>query len=283
MFVWVTSQASQDPLDTDNDQQSLLNFCGTVGNNVIFLDVWLYLGGANWTAAKVSRMRQFLDVAHRSGIRVYALCGAPDWGTNHAWVMSNIVEPVIAFNAMGTQQSHQFDGVCLDVEYWTDEGTYPPSTNLPGLLDLVKAIKSRSDGELAVGVCAGFFLTDGTRTAIDYDGTLQVDGYHMMDVADFVVVMAYRDHAEDNGTDGPGQETLLQPWYDYASQVGKNFGLYCGSETINITPTYITYYGATKATMEAQHTLISMYFTSTTNSVFVGQAVHSYDGWKAMT
>lgn len=283
MFVWVTSQASQDPIDTDSDQQALLNFCGTNGVNVLFLDIWRYLGGTNWTAAKVSKMRQFLDVAHRSGIRVYALCGDLGWGTNHSWVMANIVEPLIAFNAMGTAQSHQFDGVCLDVEYWADEQNNPPATNLPGLCDLIKAIKSRSDGELAVGCFAAFYLCDGARPAIDYNGKLQADGYHMMDTADFVVVGTYRDHAEDGGSEsGPGQITLFQPWYDYASQQGKNLGLYAGSETIDIQPAYITYSGGTKAAMEAQHTLISAAFTSTTNSSFIGMAVHSYDGYKVM-
>jgi len=282
VYVWVTATASQDPLDTDSDQQNLVNFCGTNGVNVLFLDIWLYLGGANWTAAKASRVRQFLDLAHRSGIRVYALCGAPDWGTNHAWVMNAIVEPLIAFNAMGTQQSHQFDGVCLDVEYWMDEATYPPATNLPGLCDLARAIKARSDGELAVGCFAGFFLCDGARSPIDYNGKLQQEGFHMMDTFDFVSVGTYRDHANDNGTDGPGQKTLFQPWYDYASSQGKNLGLYCGSETISITPAYITYQGATKAAMEAEHTIISAAFTSPTNSSFIGQAVHSYDGWKVM-
>lgn len=283
MYVWVTATPSQDPLDTDTDQQNLVNFCGTNGINVLFLDIWQYLGGANWTSSKVTRMRQFLDLAHRSGIRVYALCGNTDWGVNHAWVMNAIVEPVIAFNAMGTQQSHQFDGVMLDVEYWTDEANYPAATNLPGLCDLVKAIKSRSDGELSVGCFAGFFLCDGARAPIDYNGKLQQDGYHLMDTCDFVVVGAYRDHAEDNGTDGPGQITLFQPWYDYASQQGKNLGLYCGSETISVTPAYVTYQGASKASMEAQHALISAAFTSTTNSAFIGQAVHSYDGYKVMT
>ena len=31
MWVWITAQASQDPLDTDSDQQALLNFCGANG------------------------------------------------------------------------------------------------------------------------------------------------------------------------------------------------------------------------------------------------------------
>jgi hypothetical protein len=285
MYVWVTANAAQDPLDTDTDQQNLLNFLddANVGCNVLFIDIWRYLGGSNWTNTKRDRMRLFVDRAHRSGVKVYALAGDLGWGTNQAWVMKNIIEPVMAFNAMSLDVSGCFDGFLFDVEYWTDEGTYPASTNLPGLCDLIRATKQRTN--LEVGCFAAFYLKDasGERPTVNYNGKDAQDGEHLMDVCDFVSVGTYRDHAEDNGTDGPGQITLMQPWYDYATGQGRNFGLYVGSETIDITPAYITYHGASKATMQAQHTLISNHFTSTDNAVFMGVAVHSYDGWKAMS
>lgn len=285
MYVWVGSTALLDPIDVDADQQSLLNFCGTNGINVLFLDMWRYLGGSNWTAAKVARVKLFLDAAHRSGIKVYALAGDLGWATVQQWVMKNIVEPLMAYNAMCTKPSEQFDGMMLDVEYWQDETAYPPSVHLPGFCDLVKAIKQRSDGELSVGCFSAFYLKDNTstRAAVTYNGKSAQDGEHMMDACDFVVVGAYRDHAADGGAEvGPGQISLFQPWYDYASQEGKNIGLYCGSETISITPAYITYHGATKATMETEHTLVSNAFKVDANAVFMGQAVHSYDGYKVM-
>lgn len=286
MFVWVGSTPASDPLDTDSDQQALINFCGStnVGCNLIYLDIWRYLGGANWTAAKVTRMKQFLDVAHRSGIRVYALCGDLGWAVNQAWVMKNIVEPIIAYNALSTKTSEQFDGLCLDVEYWADEAQYPPATNLPGLCDLMNAIRTRADRKISVGCFAAFYLKDnsGTRPPVAYNGKWAQDGEHMMDAADFVIVGSYRNHAADNGTDGPGQVTLFQPWYDYAGAQARNIGIFAGSETTNVAPAYITYYGMTKAQMEAQHTVISAAFQVPANAAFIGQAVHSYDGWKAM-
>lgn len=285
MFVWVTATASQDPLDTDNDQQNLINFCGTNGINVIFLDIWRYLGGSNWTNTKRDRVKLFNDAAKRSGIKVYALCGDLGWGTSQQWVMKNIFNPLLAYQSMCTKTSEQFDGLILDVEYWQDEVTYPPSTHVPAVCDLIKAFKKMSDDKLAVGCFAAFYLKDntGTRSAISYNGKSAQDGEHFMDTCDFVVVGSYRDHAEDNGTDGPGQISLFQPWYDYAVGQNKNFGLYAGSETINISPSYVTYYGVSKATMETEHTLVSNAFKNENNSVFLGQAVHSYDGWKAMT
>jgi len=273
---------SQDPLDTDADQNSLLSFCGTNGVNVLFLDIWRYLGGTNWTAAKVARMRLFLDAAHRSGIKVYALCGDFGWATNQQWVMKNIVEPVMAYNITSTKQSEQFDGFLLDVEYWTDEVAYPAATHLPALCDLVKAIKARCDGEMAVGVFATFWLKDdgvaggSPRALLTYNGKSAQDGEHLMDVCDFVAVGAYRDTAAD-------QTAVFQPWYDYACTQGKNFGLYCGSETTNVSPSNITFFGQTKAAMEAVHTSVSATFAVATDSVFIGHAIHSYDGYKVMS
>lgn len=275
MFVWVTSQASQDPLDTDTDQQALINFCGANGVNVLFLDIWRYLGGSNGSATKTARLRLFLEVAHLSGIRVYALAGDLGWGQTHSWVMSNIVEQLLAYQAGCNEVSQQFDGACLDVEYWADENTYPPENHLPGLCDLIKAIRSRSDNSLSVGCFAAFYLAANDRTPVEYAGALAVDGQHLMDVADFVVVGAYRDTSAE-------QILVFQSWYDYAKQEGKNFGLYCGTETTDVSPANITYFGSTKALMEIQLTAVSTAFVSATNSVFIGHAIHSYDGYKVM-
>ena len=75
---------------------------------------------------------------------------------------------------------------------------------------------------------------------------------------------------------------MFQPWYEYASQSGVNKSLLAGSETTNVSPAYITYFGATKSAMEAEHTLISTTYSVGSNSVFWGQSIHSYDGWKVM-
>lgn len=273
MFLWTKTT-----FDSDTEQQNILNFCGTRGVNVIYADAYGWIGGSNWDLTK---LRQFVLKAHQSGIKVYALWGNVDWGTNHAWVQPNIVRKYEMYQAVATADE-EFDGMMLDVEYWTDEGTYPASTNLPGLLDLVTAIQQKG---IKVGLFAAFYLKDSTstRATVTYGGVAKQDGAHMMDVADFIVVGAYRDHAEDNGTDGPGQISLFQPWYDYAIEEKLERGLYCGTETINISPSYITYFGATKSSMEAEHTEISDAFSDNDQSVWQGQAVHDYAGWNAMS
>lgn len=290
LFIWVTATPSQDPLDTDNDQQAILTHCNNHKINVIFLDIWQYISTGSFNATKQGRIRQFLDVAHRSGIKVFALAGAVDWAVNQGWVGRNILQELANFNSMGQRQSDQFDGMIFDVEYWTDETNYPASTNLPGLMELVKSAKKILGDGKQVGVCAGWFLKDdgsggSPRPTVLYNGKNAQDGEHMMDVSDFVVVMSYRDHANDNGTDGIGQISMLTPWRDYltGSQQLDKAMLFGASETIDISPSYATYYGQTKTAMEAEHTLISTAFNGTSNLQWVGMAIHNYDGHKAMS
>lgn len=281
IFVW----GATDEITNDTNKQTLLNWCRDRGINTVFLDIWRFLGGANWTTTNKDNVAEFIDAAHKSGIQVLALAGNVDWAVNQAWVAKNIIQPLAKYQAMHNTSFPKslFDGVIFDIEYWTDEGTYPPSTNLPGLLDLVTATRTKLN--IPVGVFSAFYLKDNsaTRPNISYRGKSAQDGEHMMDVCDFVVVGAYRDTANFNAGNGqPGQIDLFQPWYDYASQAGKNFLLYCGLETINITPTYITYYNQTRTFMEGEQTTISNQFQVTGNSVFLGAAIHDYNGHKAM-
>lgn len=272
-FLWDKTK-----MDSQSEQQAIINFCGSNGCDTLFLDAWGWIGGSSWNA---SALQTFIKALKDSGIKVYALWGAVDWGTNQAWVQPNIIRKYDNFQALGTAEQ-QFDGMIFDVEYWTDEGTYPASTNLPGLLNLVKACKQRG---IVTGLFAGFFLKDNSssRPSVSYNGKSAQDGEHMMDVADFIVVGSYRDHADDGGAEsGPGQKSLMQPWIDYASPAAKCL-LYSGSETINVSPAYVTYFGASKSSMEAEHTKVSDAFTAAANSVFAGQAVHDFAGWSAMS
>ena len=287
MFVWVTATASQDPLDTDTDQQALLNFCGTQQVNLLYLSIRQYISSGRFNATKQTRLRSFLGAAHQSGIKVMALGGNLDWAVNQHWVGRHVLGELAQFNAMGASASHQFDGFCFDVEYWQDEATYPPATNLPGLCELVKSAKKVLGLGTLVGVFSAFAFKDntGVRPTVLYNGKWAQDGEHLMDVCDFVVVGAYRNTAEENlGNGQPGQIQLMQPWYDYAvGNQNQVAALFCGTETTVVTPSYITYAGMTKAAMEAQQTLVSAAFSPPSNLAFHGIAVHSYDGWKAMS
>jgi len=282
VFVW----GATDEITSDTDKQNLLDWCRDRGVNVLFLDIWRFLGGGNWSTSNANNIAEFINAAHKSGIQVHALCGNVDWALNQAWVSKNVIQPLAKYQALHNNSFPKslFDGVIFDVEYWTDEGTYPASTNLPGLLDLVAATRSKLN--IPVGVFSAFYLKDNTATrpSVTYRGKSAQDGEHMMDVCDYVVVGAYRNTANYNSGNGqPGQIDLFQPWYDYASQAGKNFLLYCGAETISISPAYITYHGQTRTFMEGEQSTISTAFQVGGNSSFLGAAIHDYTAYKAMT
>jgi len=271
-------------IDTDPHLQTLLNFCSSNGANVIFQDIYSYLGGANWTAAKLLRMQTAVNNMHLSGIKVYAYAGNTDWGKNQQWVQKNIIYPFMKYQDLASTNTRMFDGMHLDIEYWTDAGQ-SADVACPQLCDLGRNIRKTIG--LPVSCFAAFYLKDtsGTRPSFSYQGKTAQDGEFLMDNFDQVVVGAYRNHANDNGTDGPGQISFFQPWYDYQNQAGKNVGVLCASECANISPAYTTYFGMTRTAMEAQHALISSAFSPSpsTNSVFLGQAIDSYSSWSAMS
>lgn len=284
MYVWNPLSA----VDTDAHLQTLLNFCCNNGVNVVFIDFYSSLGGANWTAARLNRMQVALDNMHKSGIRVYALSGDVAWTYSQQWVLKNVIQPFMRYQNVSPLATQRFDGWSLDIEYWTD-AAQQAAVACPQICDFMRALRAITG--LPVGAFAGFYLKDNTATrpAFSYQGKTAQDGEFIMDNADFVVVGAYRNHAADNGTDGPGQISLTQAWIDYAKQVGKNIGIYCGSETQNQQPAYITYFGMTRTQMEAQHALISAAFApagtlaAPVGSAFLGQAVDEYVSWAAMS
>jgi hypothetical protein len=279
MFAWVTTDPSQDPLASTSSQQAMINYCGANGCNVVWLDMWNYLGDGNASPTKLALLRQFLDGAHRSGIKVYALAGNYDWAINQSWVNKNIVQPVNWFQAQAATETQKFDGLLLDVEYWTDVNQQA-SVSCPKLCDLMRSMRKIT--QLPIGCVAAFYLKDsnGSRASFSYQGKTAQDGEFLMDNADFVFVGAYR-NAADTKKNIAGQKALFQPWYNYASQVSKNDPLFCGSLTVQASPSYTTYYGKTKTYMEGEHTKVSNQFLAT-NMVFSGQAINNYDGWKAM-
>lgn len=271
MYVWV--RPATDPMANESTQQALITFCAANGVNVLFLDIWSYLGRPNMTEAKAARMRAFLDAAYRSGIRTYALSGNVDWGVQHAWVMGNIVDPLIAFNAAGKKPGERFEGMSLDIEYYQNPAQYPPAIHLPGQCELIRAIRGRT--RMPVGAFAAFAMKGPAAASVQYAGKVAQEGEHLMDVCDFVVVGSYRDTA-------PAQIGVFQPWYDYARTQRRPVGLFAGTETIAVPESYVTFFGQTKAVMESQHAQVSAAFTREQNAVFLGHSVHDYDGYRAM-
>lgn len=282
MFVWIPQVGgANDPFNTDTTMNSLLSFCSSNGVNVLFLDMWVYLGGANFSTAHAQTFQKFIHFAHASGIRVFALAGNTDWGHNQQWVMSNIVKNIAQYQAYcvsnTTNTFGMFDGVVLDAEYWTTPGY--TSVEPAGMCDLMRAM--RSVLHIPVGFAPTVWLADSTSAALSftYNGVTQLEGLHLMDNADFCVVQDYYNNSTQ-------QITGFDNWYNYAKTSGKNLGLYCASLTDSGfgSASYWTGSSGAKATMESNHTTISNNYTAAgTDASFRGQAIEQYSSYKNMT
>lgn len=284
MFVWCGAAGSAgDPLGTDTKMQTLLNFCSNKGVNTLFLDIWSYLGGGNWSTAHFQSVQKFIHYAHASGIRVMALAGNTDWGVNQQWVARNIVRnlaqyQLLADSASSTLDGSSFDGVMLDCEYWT--GSYS-ATDVIGLCDLMNFMRTAL--QMSVGCFTTQWLADPASAAISvtYNGVTQVEGLHLMDHSDFVVAGCYNNNSAT-------QIGMFQNWFDYASlsAAKRNFGLWCGSETLSGLGSLSYWTGAAGAlsAMETAHTAISAAYTAApnTNATFRGQAIHAYSSYSLM-
>jgi hypothetical protein len=289
MFVWIpTAGAASDPISTDAKMQSLLNFCASNGVNLLYLDIWQYLGGGNWSTAHYQQVQKFIHYAHASGIAVWALAGNNDWQHNQQWVMNNITRHLVQYQALSeasstTNIAGQFDGVMLDVEYWTVSGY--TAADVVGLIDLVKAMKTVLN--LPVGCFMSQWQADSTSAAltVTYNGDTGLEGLVVMHHVDAVVVGCYSNNG--GGVTGATQVAMFANWFNDActTGAGKNNGLWCGSETDAGQPAGTSYSGETKATMEANHTAISNSFTGTpnTNAVFRGQAISTYASYSGMS
>ena len=281
MFAWINGAAggTYDPIKSDSTIQSLITFCGNNNINLVYLDTYSYLGGANWNPAQMARAVRYLKT---SGIRVYALAGNTDWAHNQQWVAANYfrklanyqtIQDGLTVSGLSGTGGANFDGLLLDAEYWTVSGY--TSTEPIGLCDLMNAARRYLD--IPVGCFATQWLADPSSAAltITYNGVSQLEGLHLMDHADFVSVGCYNNSSTT-------QISMFGNWYSYAATaaVGRNFGLFCGSETASGlgSQSYWTGSSGAKAAMETAHTAISSNFTAApnTNMVFRGQCIDPY-------
>ncbi len=290
MFAYL----SPDPLGTDANMQALLNFCSTVGVTRLFMDMYNYLGGGNWTTTHQTRFELLCQMAHESGIRVYAYAGNTTWGESSltSWVVANIIRPLQKYQSLCTLPSQLLDGLVFDVEYWTDD-TQTASVVCPGLCDLMwrtREMLQMPGTKFEVGCTAAYWLADttNTRASFSYQGKTAQDGIFLMDNADFVVVLDYFNNATAN-SNGAGIEADHTAWNNYATSLFESAPvkgpakLFVGVETQNETPSYISFYGMTKAQMETQLTAVSSYFTAVGARAYLGACVDDYTAWSAMS
>lgn len=276
MFVWVgTPGSEQDPMATPEKRDTLVAFCQAHDINILYLDMFRYLGTTNWSSQNVATYQSFIQAATAAGIAVWGLSGDVDWSDPGIknWVVNNIINHIRDYNLASTPEQ-RFSGFMYDVEYWLDNGQ-TATAGLTGLCDIIQSFRTNTG--LPAGAFAPFFFMDNSRPNVSFNGNSKQEGAHLMDFADAVVVGAYR-KAANPFDDQNGQIQLMQPWMTYAPNgVAKVF---CGAETNDIGDANVSYLDITYTEFEAEQTLITNEFEDVDN--FGGISIHDYTGFSAL-
>lgn len=210
-----------------------------------------------------ARYAPFVADAHARGLRVWAVAGDATWAQNSsAWV--GWTSEVTDFG--------QFDGIVADVEPYllTDWSNSRKRSRLISsyLKNLKAATQAAGSTEMLVAVPFWWDLAEyRTKGKTLVEQTLLV--------ADGVVVMAYRDHAD--GTDGIVDHAGFE--ISAGSALGKR--VVVGVETGAASADKVTFLEEGKAAMDAELVKVEAAFSGA--SSYGGIAVHHYASYSTMT
>lgn len=255
LWVWNTARIIQQP----NEIADLIQFA----RHQRIESLWLQLPykmtshkparSASCEILLPDRLRRFLKLAHRAGLSVHALDGAPEFVVPHYHhVPLAVIDAVIAFNLESQATEATFDGVHFDNEPYLLPQWISP-THRTDLLQAYLTLNAEcqrkaSRANLVYGVDIPFWwdkpAADGGDSVglVLFSGITQPVSYHCIDMLDVVGVMDYRNTAD--GADGiiaHGRSLL-----EYAEHNG-GCDVYIGVETFHAPDTRVLFtFGPTR-------------------------------------
>ncbi len=285
LFVWHFN-------DTDNVltlasyQNELITTCRNGGFNLVFLGVEPFLSPMYRNSSTIWGVQNLVAKLHNAGLQVYALMGQGGpygdgyarspvgYGTNKQWTITNIIKPIADYNATAPANS-RFTGFLMDNEYY-NTGTYSSQEPI-GTCDLLKTARTMLPG-LKIGHTPNWLLTDpNIAMTVTYDGYSKLEGFHILDQCDFVVVQTYRDGYTL-------QVPRFDPWFEYVLKSTKNTQLFMASSVETDIEALYTYNHLTTGDKvnlwNNLNTVSSMYQTkSGTRSIWMGNAIEMFDAY----
>lgn len=212
MWVW-----DADPLLTDaRARAELIAFSRLQRVGTLWVQVGVTAGSTRGGIEPASlrnpaAWRVFIADAHRAGLRVEALDGAPEYALAELHhVPLGVVDAIIAFNDASAPEE-RFDGVHFDNEPYLLPGWSDPEERTRILEEYLalnaeaqRRIRERSS--MVFGVDLPFwwhYVNDATGRAhaeVEFRGVRKAATFHCIDLLDNVGIMNYRNVAE--GTDG---------------------------------------------------------------------------------
>ncbi len=244
--------------------QQIVNNAAASGFNVIYMNVdsSLNLSGAA-LANYESSLNTLLTDAAEQNISVDAEAGTNTWWQTANW---STPEAIVSFVA-NYNQAHQvkFRGVQFDIEpYTTSQYQSDPAGTLTQYVEMVEAL-AKQDGYYGMPLSFDipFFYTQATGApAITVDGVTDYPFNQLVRVLSTwvpngrLILMSYRNTANGSG----GTIDISSPEIQIANS--SDVQIIVGQETGPVTPSYVTFYGMTKAQMAAQVAIVNQAFAS---------------------
>jgi hypothetical protein len=259
---------------TEASRTELLNFCRSHRIDT------LYLFAYDLRPPIDRDYRALLRQAHRAGIAVHALAGDPRWGkSQYHSVALEWLKAVEEFNAQ-SGKGDRFDGIHTDIEVYLLSKSWKeqPAVLLGGYLDLHAELARRireSGQPLHLGMDIPFWFDDDPSYRILWQGKVKLPAQHVLDIADSVTVMAYRNFAE--GSDGTIH--LVSMELDYADRIGKKVVI--GQETQEgLYPAYVTFGGTSCELLKSELNKIERAVGHRPS--FGGFAFHHYESYRKL-
>lgn len=288
MWIWnfevITDQAKTD---------ELFAFAQEKGVNLFYMNTGNELEGEDSAVTKYPLLyRAFNAKAHQMGIDVEALDGASAWvRTENQNVPLSRIQRIVEFNAGCSSDAEKFDGIHHDNEPYTlpdwDERMVEIADEYLRLCSQSVEICHANNLTYAVDIPFWYDVTAGVDS-ITYQQATKAMNYHIIDLVDYVGVMAYRDFAE--GKDGIEYHTKDE--INYAASVSKD--VIVGVETYDVpdkeaNPPKVTFYQEGEAYMNGEIDKVENYFVNlamkenVAGAGFKGMAIHYYDTYRAMS
>jgi hypothetical protein len=234
------------------------------------------------------KLRAFLQESSREHLRIHALFGEPEHALtkNHERVLAK-VDALAAFNESSSQSGGRFAGLHLDVEphglaVWKKADDAEKGRLLTQWVEMNAKVIDRLHAK-APGTLHGADITfwfdktkkDGTPAyPVTFHGTTKDATKHLLDMADNVAVMGYRDKA-----DGPnGLIVINQRAITYADTAKGR--VFIGVKMAAIGPKNESFFGHTEPEMLAELEKVNAAYAS--HRGYAGIAFFMYSAYRKM-
>ncbi|MCL5670171.1 MAG: hypothetical protein M1423_02580, partial [Acidobacteria bacterium] len=243
MWVWKTAELLNNPQAANR----LFDFCARTGLEEIYLSVDFDTSPGHRIPVSIPDAPSygaFLEAAHKRGLRVEALAGAPVWAATayHARALG-AVRAILELNARMPSEG-RFDGIHFDVEPYLLLGFAVPGYRkrlLEEYLEMVAQCSAAArKGQVTFTCDIPWWFFPASPAArqqftVPFNGTEKTVGEHVADLLDSVTIMDYRNEADGSG----GIITFGIPALAYAAKVRKTVRI--GLETSAEKPTVVTF------------------------------------------